>query len=854
MAMEVTLSVPDPNVLRHGHQLHWYRIERVLGQGGFGITYLATDTNLDQGVALKEYLPAEYAARIENFAVQARTEEHQARFEWGLDRFISEARMLARFDHPNIVRVHSVFEHLGTAYMVMRYEKGRNLEEVLQSGQSFDQAALSSLLTSILSGLEEVHRAGFIHRDIKPDNIYLRADGSPVLLDFGSARQALQKSKRLTILVAPGYAPFEQYHNDLNAQGPWTDIYGIAATLYRVIAGAPPVDAIARSRGILGSTEDILTPLTQIGKGRYSEVFLAAIDQALAFEEKDRPQSIAQWREALEVDVADTGSSAATASPSEPGVRNARSPVDQSGSAEEPEAVPGNLVDDVSVEQQHSAPRWLWATTIALALLAIWPHLGGFVGVDGAIESQGQAALASEPAIVDDATKALAAIDARKQALQVEVDVLNATRQKLVAGNAALAEATTDLPDTLAALQRAEANQQRLQSDLAQRQSELEQVQLELNRLGVETESAQQVGQSTSAANAGLLKRRTELKSTVDALNTQKVEIEQVIAVAQGRAASIAAENGVVERKSAEILQAQSELESALQGLQSRRERIERSVAAAQQRSASLEKANLAAEAENLRLAAVRDGLRAQVRKNEAKREQPGPAKAIARTRTQEQPKDPGPVSLAQVRAAQRAGDISTALRDGLRLAADGSTAAQALVGKLYMQAQAPTCDDSKAYHWLTTAAAGGQVEAQYLLAKLYAAGRGTERNLQSAVTWFKKAADGGSAAAMNALGEAYAAGHGVTVDQAQAAKWFAEAARAGDARSQSKLAQMLQEGKGVERDPFLAYAWYSVAAQQGIATAKQKLSALAAELQPAELRQAQRFAEQLRRKYQSQR
>jgi serine/threonine protein kinase len=288
-----------PDALPPQHKLHWYVIERVLGQGGFGITYLARDTNLDQAVAIKEYLPVEVATRRPDSAVSARTGEHDERYRWGLERFIREARTLARFDHPNIVRVLSVFEMNGTAYMVMRFEEGETLAAALERKHALAEADLMRVLMPILDGLELVHNAGFIHRDIKPDNIHIRDDGSPVLLDFGSARYALGHSRTVTILVAPGYAPFEQYYSSGENQGPWTDIYSLGATCYRAIAGRAPLDAIARSKGILGSTQEILVPATAVGTARYSERFLKAVDHALAFAEKERPQSIAEWRKEL---------------------------------------------------------------------------------------------------------------------------------------------------------------------------------------------------------------------------------------------------------------------------------------------------------------------------------------------------------------------------------------------------------------------------------------------------------------------------------------------------------------------------------------------------------------------------
>jgi serine/threonine protein kinase/TPR repeat protein len=288
-----------PDALPAQHRLHWYVLERVLGQGGFGITYLARDANLDQAVAIKEYLPVDVATRRADSSVRSRTEEQSERYRWGLDRFIREARTLAKFDHPNIVRVLSVFEHNNTAYMVMRFEEGENLAALLERRRTLPEDELMRVVLPILDGLELVHNAGFIHRDIKPDNIHIRDDGSPVLLDFGSARHSMGHARTVTILVAPGYAPFEQYYSSGENQGPWTDLYSLGATCYRAIAGIAPMDAITRSKGILGSTREILIPAATIGTGRYSPGLLKAVDHALQFAEKDRPQSIAEWRREL---------------------------------------------------------------------------------------------------------------------------------------------------------------------------------------------------------------------------------------------------------------------------------------------------------------------------------------------------------------------------------------------------------------------------------------------------------------------------------------------------------------------------------------------------------------------------
>ena len=286
------------NSLKPGYKLNWYRIDKILGQGGFGITYLAYNFNLDRMAAIKEYLPIELAVREGDFSVHPLTDEHGKQFHWGLDRFLSEAKTLARFEHPNIVRVLDVFEGNNTAYMVMSYEEGESMQNVLTRRKTMEEEELMDILIPILGGLEKVHGSGFIHRDIKPANIFQRRDGSPVLLDFGSARQALGvQTKTLTSLVSPGYAPFEQYYSKSDEQGPWTDIYGLGATLYRAVSGLPPMDAVDRSRVILRGGRDTFIPAIENGRGHYSDRFLHAIDHALQFREEDRPQSIAEWRQ-----------------------------------------------------------------------------------------------------------------------------------------------------------------------------------------------------------------------------------------------------------------------------------------------------------------------------------------------------------------------------------------------------------------------------------------------------------------------------------------------------------------------------------------------------------------------------
>ena len=270
---------------------------RVLGFGGFGMTYLGFDHNLDKAVALKEFLPSDIATRTADRSVAPQTSEFRGDFQWGLERFLDEARTLARFDHRHIIKVYRFFEAHGTAYIVMEYAEGETLSAYLERKGTLEEAELKGILYPLLDGLEVVHGADFLHRDIKPGNIVIRAeDGSPVLLDFGAARQAIgAKSRSVTSIVTPGYAPIEQY-SSRGRQGAWTDIYALGGVCYRALTGQVPDDATDRMR------DDPLIPVAECCADQASREFLLAIDVALSVDEGDRPQSVAEWRAVLETD------------------------------------------------------------------------------------------------------------------------------------------------------------------------------------------------------------------------------------------------------------------------------------------------------------------------------------------------------------------------------------------------------------------------------------------------------------------------------------------------------------------------------------------------------------------------
>ncbi|MBF0262784.1 MAG: SUMF1/EgtB/PvdO family nonheme iron enzyme [Magnetococcales bacterium] len=319
-------SEPFSSALPPGSKLLWFEIIQVLGKGGFGITYLGRDTNQNQMVAIKEYLPTAFASRRQGSQVLPNSPEDKKTFDWGLDSFLKEAQIVARFRHPSIVRVVSFFRNANTAYMVMEYVEGEGLDAILKRRKVLPEPTIKRILPPLLDGLELLHKSAFIHRDLKPPNILIRADGTPVILDFGSARQAVAgQGDQMTSLLSLGYSPFEQYDSSGDRQGPWSDIYAMGGVLYRCIAGDKPIDASKRISARLRCEADPLVPATEIGKERYSTPFLQAIDWALMVLEKERPQTVREWRLKLlgdgsSGDAAPAADGVTTLRPPEPGM------------------------------------------------------------------------------------------------------------------------------------------------------------------------------------------------------------------------------------------------------------------------------------------------------------------------------------------------------------------------------------------------------------------------------------------------------------------------------------------------------------------------------------------------------
>ncbi|MFN9747182.1 MAG: serine/threonine protein kinase [Betaproteobacteria bacterium] len=285
------------SALAPGTRLNEFELQQILGVGGFGIVYQAFDHALEREVAIKEYMPASLAGRTETMRVSLRSGSDEESFRLGRESFVKEAKLLARFDHPSLLKVYRYWEANGTAYMAMPILRGRTLKQLRLAQQGpTDETWLRGLLMPLLGAIETLHRENVFHRDIAPDNIQVEPDGHPVLMDFGAARRVLtDKTQSLTAILKPAYAPIEQY-GEAGAvkQGPWTDLYALGATLHYMLLGRPPAPATARTV----DDEEVL--LTTSNLPQCSQGFLLAIQWMLRPRPGDRPQSVAQLREVLE--------------------------------------------------------------------------------------------------------------------------------------------------------------------------------------------------------------------------------------------------------------------------------------------------------------------------------------------------------------------------------------------------------------------------------------------------------------------------------------------------------------------------------------------------------------------------
>ena len=401
-----TRGVPPVDLvsLAAGRMIGRYQVVSVLGQGGFGITYRARDGQLGREVAIKEYLPLALAVRQDGTTVMPRSTAATEDFAWGRDRFVAEGRTLASLQNaPGIVRVFDFLEANGTAYIVMHLVQGETLESRLRRSGVLKAAEVERILWPLLDGLEQVHDAGFLHRDIKPANILLDPAGNPTLIDFGASRAAIAgRSVALTAIFTPGYAAAEQMTSA--KQGPWTDIYGLSATLYHAIAGRVPASAFDRM------LDDHYEPLGRMALPGFGRGVLTGLDAGLAVRAGERPQSIAAWRPIL----------GQTASPGgEVTVALARpAPANQAAAAPPSVTPPGAPARTRGVA--------LWAGVAAGVMLAL---AGGYYALVDGKRVPAQAAAGAAP-VDKAATDAQLAAEAQRLKDQQELARLRADNEQ----------------------------------------------------------------------------------------------------------------------------------------------------------------------------------------------------------------------------------------------------------------------------------------------------------------------------------------------------------------------------------------------------------------------------------------
>ncbi|WPH14627.1 serine/threonine-protein kinase [Variovorax paradoxus] len=302
-AAAAAAETSEAGLLPVGSRLAEFEITRVVGQGGFGVVYEAWDHTLERVVAIKEYLPTSLSTRQNDGTVVPLSERHRETFDLGMRSFINEARLLAQFDHPSLLKVYRFWQERGTTYMVMPFYRGDTLRQALVTiPAGVDEAWLIRIMDGVTQALAVMHGANCYHRDIAPDNIILlEGSGRPVVLDFGAARRVItDKTQAITVILKPGYAPIEQYAEmpDMS-QGAWTDVYALAAVMHVAVCGRAPPPSVARL------LSDSYVPLAgnDILRQRYSLRLLQAIDAGLGVRPESRPQSMAEFRAALDLEV-----------------------------------------------------------------------------------------------------------------------------------------------------------------------------------------------------------------------------------------------------------------------------------------------------------------------------------------------------------------------------------------------------------------------------------------------------------------------------------------------------------------------------------------------------------------------
>lgn len=824
----MTATQRSTDILTAGAVVDAYRIKTLLGAGGFGVTYRAEHMSLGKDFAIKEYFPRGFARR-EGTDVSAATGA-SGTYKWGLERFLGEARALAKFHHRAIVGVSNVFQANGTAYMVLTYERGRDLRAWSEAlGRPASQAELDAILGDLLDALEVLHATGLLHRDIAPDNIYIRTDGTPVLLDFGAARHALgQHSTQMSAIVKSGFSPPEQYTTDAKAQGPWTDIYALGATLYTIITGSRPPESSLRM------LKDTLVPARQAARGAYRAGFLGAIDQALALVPENRPQSIAIWKQSL-IGTPLTSPPTSSQPPAQAALAPASRPTGAAPTlAGRPE--PTAVTNAVNPGSSHGTSQGGWsglasAARPSPAAPAEWhrPAIAAGIAVL-CIGLAGALALAlRRPAAPPQPASLASQLPAPPRADgKATCDQLAAVPFDKTARAAGVSPEALELPRAVDTCRQAVAtasagDRPRLQAQLAHAHFAAGQF-AESARLA---EAASAAGQPAAQNLFGDFLYDGIPPVALDrtracGLYEQASHTGHATALTNLGVCHFNGQGGIArdEKRGFALFRQAADLgmRDAMWAVGLRLRDGHGTAQNIPEAIRWLEKAAAAGQAGALvSLAHLYDSGYGVERDT-------GKANALfAQAR-------PVLERLAAVHDFVAMDTLGEMLRDGRgaikdeaaaaklfrRAAGLGSSSSMVNLAGMLSRGVGLPADLAEAQRLLAVAAARGHDDAMRDIGTLHEDGRGVPQNLTEALRWYRAAADSGSADAMNRLGNFYDQGKGVKQDHAEAVRWYGRSAERGYATGMASIGSALLLGDGVKKDLAAARRWYTRAASLG--------------------------------------
>jgi TPR repeat protein/serine/threonine protein kinase len=794
------------NALPEGARVAEFEIRRVLGEGGFGVVYLAFDHSLERHIALKEYLPSAFAFRKDDQTILPRSQQHRDTFEAGLRSFLQEARLLAQFDHPALVKVHRFWEAHGTAYMAMAYYEGVTFRDVIRKNPGFvTDASLKALVTPLLDAVELLHAKQCYHRDIAPDNIIIQRSGAPVLLDFGAARRVIgDMTQALTAVLKPGFAPVEQYAEEGGlVQGPWTDVYGFAAMMYSAITGKPPQASASRA------LNDHMVPLRRAPPPGFDPEFLRGIDAGLAVRPEDRPQSIAAFRDAL--GLATELDSAKTIAIRRPRV------VDEDDEGE-PAIKSGRLPEPPT---RTEPPRTAGMGRSSAGDGKVEPVLRADIS-DRTLPPSGVAAHGRAELSERGDSRQKRGLSTWQQASLVAMGML-----ALVAVTLAILSNITGMSFDPRPKPTPE-----MVARTAPPSSPVP--------AATDKPANDGAGSATSPAPAA---------AAPDASNPAPVSVMSPLpgagapptpsavaeSTAPAAASAIAAGKNEKPAPSANLAPPATKMQPDKAGPAANAALTARNAPGAGGAPVAIFTEPATAPASAPPPAPVRDAGPTDARMQydlalslESGR---GATKDLAEAakwyrRSAEQGFAPAQTSLAYLyeRGLGVQRDYAEAVKWYGKAAEQGSAQAQGNLGYMYERGFGLARDYEEAVKWYTKAAEQGVARSQYNLGYMYANGNGVARNDALAVQWYSKAAEQGFAPAQANLGYMFESGRGVTADAAGAVNWYRKAAEQGNALGQNNLGSSYLNGKGVGKDEAEAVKWYRRAAEQGLAVAQTNL------------------------------